>query len=296
VFNTTMVSKLTLSRLKKELKFMHDEPPELIHARPDEKNMLIWHYLLQGPPDTVFDGGWYWGRLRFPKNYPMGPPTITMTTPNGRFEINKRLCLSMSDFHPETWEPSWTISTVLTGLLSFMCEDTRTAGSIETTSSVKKRFAKDSVEYNSSQEEFTLIYPDFEDIMREAASSSKKPAKKAIDDEPIIAPTDSKLEASDEEETFYDMEEKVDKAEKAEVKKTRPEAEVIEQRIPGVDDAARGTAEVPNKSKVLIQGLRSKEHFNGMEGEVFGMKEGRYKVRVNGTALGLKRNNFTLVH
>jgi hypothetical protein len=168
---------------------------------------------------------------------------------------------------------------------------------IETTSSVKKRFAKDSVEYNSSQEEFTLIYPDFEDIMREAASSSKKPAKKAIDDEPIIAPTDSKLEASDEEETFYDMEEKVDKAEKAEVKKTRPiEAEVIEQRIPGVDDAAIGTAEVPNKSKVLIQGLRSKEHFNGMEGEVFGMKEGRYKVRVNGTALGLKRNNFTLVH
>lgn len=295
-----MVSKLTLSRLKKELKFMHDEPPELIHARPDERNMLIWHYLLQGPPDTVFEGGWYWGRLRFPKNYPMGPPTITMTTPNGRFEINKRLCLSMSDFHPETWEPSWTISTVLTGLLSFMCEDTRTAGSIETTSSVKKRFAKDSVEYNSSQEEFTFIYPDFEELIQHAASgSNKKPAKKAADEEPIIAPTDSKPEAAEEEETFYDMEEKIEKPtekkEQAEaIKKTRPEAEVIEQRI--TDEVAALAVDVPNKSKVIIQGLRSKEHFNGMEGEVFGMKEGRYKVRVNGTALGLKRNNFTLVH
>jgi len=270
---------------------MHDEPPELIHARPDEKNMLIWHYLLQGPPDTEFAGGWYWGRLRFPKNYPMGPPTITMTTPNGRFEVNKRLCLSMSDFHPETWEPSWTISTVLTGLLSFMCEDTRTAGSIETTSSVKKRFAKETIEWNLSQEEFMLIYPDFGDIMREAASSSgskkrgKKPAEEAIVADPTIS---LKLEASEEEETFYDMVEKID------IPKKKEQAPEISQRKPEV--LIETDAEVPNKSKVIVQGLRSKEHFNGMEGEVFGMRDGRYKVRVNGTALGLKRQNFTLVH
>lgn len=31
-----------------------------------------------------------------------------------------RLCLSISDFHPDTWNPAWSVSTILTGLLSFM--------------------------------------------------------------------------------------------------------------------------------------------------------------------------------
>ena len=43
-----------------------------------------------------------------------------MITPNGRFATNKRLCLSISDFHPDTWNPAWSVATILTGLLSFM--------------------------------------------------------------------------------------------------------------------------------------------------------------------------------
>lgn len=37
-----------------------------------------------------------------------------------RFKTNTRLCLSISDFHPDTWNPAWSVSTILTGLLSFM--------------------------------------------------------------------------------------------------------------------------------------------------------------------------------
>lgn len=48
------------------------------------------------------------------------PPAVYMLTPNGRFSTNTRLCLSMSDFHPETWNPLWSVGTILTGLLSFM--------------------------------------------------------------------------------------------------------------------------------------------------------------------------------
>ena len=33
---------------------------------------LNWSYLLEGPKGTPYEGGWYWGRLRFPKNYPFG--------------------------------------------------------------------------------------------------------------------------------------------------------------------------------------------------------------------------------
>ena len=65
-------------------------------------------------------GGYYHGKLVFPKEYPFKPPRIMMITPNGRFQTNTRLCLSISDFHPDTWNPAWSVSTILTGLLSFM--------------------------------------------------------------------------------------------------------------------------------------------------------------------------------
>lgn len=28
--------------------------------------------------------------------------------PNGRFETNKKICLSISGHHPESWQPSWS--------------------------------------------------------------------------------------------------------------------------------------------------------------------------------------------
>ncbi len=65
--------------------------------------------------------------------YPFKPPAIMMLTPNGRFKTNTRICMSMSDYHPETWNPLWSVASILTGLLSFMLEDTITAGYLETT-------------------------------------------------------------------------------------------------------------------------------------------------------------------
>jgi hypothetical protein len=52
------------------------------------------------------------------------PPSVVMLTPSGRFDVNKKICLSMSDFHPETWNPMWSVSTILVGLLSFMVRKT----------------------------------------------------------------------------------------------------------------------------------------------------------------------------
>ena len=91
----------------------------------------------------------YIGKLRFPVDYPFKPPSILMLTPNGRFEENKRLCLSMSDFHPESWCPGWSVSTVLVGLLSFMLEDKPTTGAVETSVEEKRRLASCSEEWNA---------------------------------------------------------------------------------------------------------------------------------------------------
>jgi hypothetical protein len=44
---------------------------------------------------------------------------------SGRFETNTRLCLSMSDFHPETWNPMWSLNCKLEclylGMLVLVC-------------------------------------------------------------------------------------------------------------------------------------------------------------------------------
>ena len=89
-------------------------------------NILEWHFVIKGPKDTPYVGGSYHGKLIFPSEYPYKPPAIMMLTPNGRFNTNTRLCLSMSDFHPETWVPAWSVASILNGVLSFMLESTPT--------------------------------------------------------------------------------------------------------------------------------------------------------------------------
>lgn len=88
------------------------------------------HYVVKGPEKTPYEGGFYHGKLIFPGEFPFQPPSIYMTTPNGRFKVNTRLCLSISDFHPDTWNPAWSVSTILTGLLSFMVKSLRYFASI----------------------------------------------------------------------------------------------------------------------------------------------------------------------
>jgi len=75
-----------------------------ISAEPLPSNILEWHYVLHGSPGTEFEGGVYHGKVMFPPTYPFKPPGITMITPNGRFATNTKLCLSMTDYHPETWK------------------------------------------------------------------------------------------------------------------------------------------------------------------------------------------------
>merc|ERR1712223_1214063 len=104
-------------------------------------------------------GGMYHGKLVFPSEFPFKPPSIYMTTPNGRFKPDTRLCLSISDYHPDTWNPAWSVSTILTGLLSFMLERSPTLGSIETPDSVKRKLAASSHEFNLKNKVFTELFP-----------------------------------------------------------------------------------------------------------------------------------------
>ncbi|RKO95560.1 UBC-like protein, partial [Caulochytrium protostelioides] len=136
-----MASRTAIKRLTVEYKRLQTQPPPYIVAKPLESNLFEWHYILTGPPDSPYEGGEYHGRIVFPNTYPYAPPAIRMITPSGRFATDTRLCLSMSDFHPDSWNPMWSVPTILTGLLSFMLEDTQTTGSIVTTAAQKRQYS-----------------------------------------------------------------------------------------------------------------------------------------------------------
>lgn len=104
------------------------EPTDEYSAYPLEDNLFEWHFTVRGPPNTEFEEGIYHGRIILPTQYPMKPPDIILLTPNGRFEINKKICLSISGHHPESWQPSWSIRTALLALIAFM--PTKTIGAI----------------------------------------------------------------------------------------------------------------------------------------------------------------------
>lgn len=145
-----MATKAAHKRLLREHASLSQSPPPYITAHPSESNILEWHYILTGPPATPYEGGQYWGTLVFPSDYPFAPPAIRMHTPSGRFRCSERLCLSISDFHPKSFNPAWEVSTILLGVLSFMTSEEMTTGSISASDSERRAFAARTRWWNST--------------------------------------------------------------------------------------------------------------------------------------------------
>jgi ubiquitin-conjugating enzyme E2 J2 len=137
-------------RLSRDYRAIQKSPVPYVDARPSPVNILSWSYLITGPPDTPYVGGQYYGHLLFPATFPYAAPSITMTTPSGRFNPNSTICTTFTSLHPEAWNPAWTVETILMGFLSFMTGKERGAGVIpNSTDDDKREFASMSKRWNS---------------------------------------------------------------------------------------------------------------------------------------------------
>ncbi|KAH7676446.1 ubiquitin-conjugating enzyme E2 J1 protein [Dioscorea alata] len=109
-----------VKRILQEVKEMQTNPSDDFMSLPLEENIFEWQFAVRGPRDSEFEGGIYHGRIQLPAEYPFKPPSFMLLTPNGRFETQTKICLSISNYHPEHWQPSWSVRTALVALIAFM--------------------------------------------------------------------------------------------------------------------------------------------------------------------------------
>uniref|UniRef100_A0A914DHE1 UBC core domain-containing protein n=1 Tax=Acrobeloides nanus TaxID=290746 RepID=A0A914DHE1_9BILA len=151
-----------------------------------------------GTAGTPYEDGYYHGKLIFPSDFPFKPPRILMLTPSGRFATNTALCFSISDHHPESWNPTWTVSTIIMGIVSFMNDEReQTYGSMNTPAENRRKHAKNSKKFNLKSSEFCQIFPDLVPVLSKKVKEEKTEETNSIDKE--ACSSESELEEAEYE-------------------------------------------------------------------------------------------------
>lgn len=74
---SSKMSATAQRRLLQEYRALTNNPPDGITAGPvSEDDLLHWEALIQGPEGTPFEGGIFPAELKFPKDYPLAPPSM----------------------------------------------------------------------------------------------------------------------------------------------------------------------------------------------------------------------------
>jgi ubiquitin-protein ligase len=143
------LSRKTQERLVKAVKELKKKRVMHFQAIQNEMDPLIFYFVLKGENKSDYEKGYYIGQIKLPKNFPDDPPDLIMLTPNGRFRINNKICLTITGFHKETWTPIWTIYKILDAFNSiFICDNDEGLAHIKESPQNRKYLARDSVSFN----------------------------------------------------------------------------------------------------------------------------------------------------
>ncbi|CAD8058992.1 unnamed protein product [Paramecium primaurelia] len=152
-----MAQQLSIQRLLREYDKLQKLNNNQFICEPNPTNIFEWHFVIYNLTDS-FAGGYYHGILQMPPDYPLKPPTLKFITPSGRFEVGKPVCLSFTNFHPESWSSAQTIESMMISIISFMYTNENTTGGIISSHLEKQKQALNSKKFNLQNEQFTKIF------------------------------------------------------------------------------------------------------------------------------------------
>jgi len=135
--NNTLIFTMeagALRMLQNCFKGLRDDPVEGFLCVPNEDNFFHWRIYIEGPKDTLFEGGIFELVMEFPNNFPMMPPSLQFVSefwhPN--VYTDGRVCISI--LHPpgedamsnelpgERWMPSQTVASILLSVISMLSD------------------------------------------------------------------------------------------------------------------------------------------------------------------------------
>mmetsp|Transcript_4226 Transcript_4226/g.17381 ORF Transcript_4226/g.17381 Transcript_4226/m.17381 type:complete len:166 (-) Transcript_4226:1351-1848(-) len=119
--------------LRKQLKELSRNPIEGFSAGLiDDSNVFEWEIMIMGPPDTMYEGGFFRAKMVFPKDYPNNPPSVQFVSemwhPNVYDDGN--VCISILhspgddplgyEQANERWSPVQTVETIMLSIISML--------------------------------------------------------------------------------------------------------------------------------------------------------------------------------
>ncbi|KAL6532536.1 Ubiquitin-conjugating enzyme E2 32 [Orobanche gracilis] len=190
-----------VKRILQEVKEMQSNPSDDFMSLPLEENIFEWQFAIRGPRDSEFEGGIYHGRIQLPADYPFKPPSFMLLTPNGRFETQTKICLSISNHHPVE-----IVRTALVALIAFMPTSPNGAlGSLDHSKEERRALAiksREAAPTFGSSERQRLIDEIHEYVLSKAQSvpQGDKPSEVHTDSEEIQPSPQTDVEGN--KETF----------------------------------------------------------------------------------------------
>lgn len=121
--------------LRRQLQELNKHPVEGFSAGLlDDSNIFHWELMIMGPPDTLYEGGFFKAHLIFPKEYPMMPPKMNFVSEIWHPNVHKtgEVCISILhdpgddkygyESASERWLPIHTVTTIALSVISMLAD------------------------------------------------------------------------------------------------------------------------------------------------------------------------------
>ncbi|KAI3427221.1 hypothetical protein D9Q98_007156 [Chlorella vulgaris] len=108
-----------VSRMTKEIRMLQNDPPPGVWAAAKGDKLTELEAQLQGPKDTVYEGGLFSLSVDIPARYPFEPPKVKFVTPvyHPNIDPEGRICLDILNMPPKgAWKPSLNLPTILASI------------------------------------------------------------------------------------------------------------------------------------------------------------------------------------
>ncbi|KAL8793098.1 MAG: hypothetical protein Q9195_004304 [Heterodermia aff. obscurata] len=130
-----MATSVASRRLFSEYRALTSSPPDGITAGPvSEDDIFLWEALIQGPEGTPYEGGIFPAELKFPKDYPLAPPTMKFLGEVWHPNVYPTGLVCISILHApgddpnhyeqasERWSPIQSVEKILISVMSMLAE------------------------------------------------------------------------------------------------------------------------------------------------------------------------------